>query len=301
MKKHYTLFLTSIKVVVLLSFFTMCSDKKNNKDIDNAYTNLKYGNSPSQVLDLQFPDNPNKITKPLNAILFIHGGGWQEGDKNVYSDAIIDLSKKFNFLAASMNYRMIGDGAKCDDMLEDIKHALVCIKNKANEYGVSINKVILMGASAGAHLSLLYTYKNHGNSPIPIAFCVSQSAPTDFTDSNLYTNNNFSANYMLNCVSHLTGHEITHENYLEKENILLSISPINYITPNIPPTLYSHGIMDDLVPISNAYRLQEYLISKDVEFNFFVYPNSGHELDNDPSINEDFFNKMFDYIYNYTN
>lgn len=290
----YSRFRIVFCIVFALNFlFSSCSTEK---ELDNlSYSNLSYGKSSSQVVDIVLPDFPTNINEPVNAILFIHGGGWQEGDKSVYADAITDVSKNLHVIAAAMNYRMFGEGANCEDMLTDIHSALSLIKDKAAQKGIAVNKIILMGASAGAHLSLLYTYKHHVNSPIPIAFCVGQSTPADFTDPNLYVGLEF-GNYMLECVSKLTGEQVTISNYQDKTAALLSISPISYINSNTPPTLIAHGSKDILIPLSNAERLYKALTNVAAKVDFYIYKNSGHELDNDAEIDSSFYSRMMEYI-----
>ncbi|ULQ60915.1 alpha/beta hydrolase fold domain-containing protein [Brucepastera parasyntrophica] len=263
-----------------------------------TYRDLSYGSSSAQVLDIVFPENLEDVT-PLNAILFIHGGGWQSGDKDVYEEAIMDNADNYHVITAAMNYRMFGEGADCADMLEDIDEALSLIKTKALDQGAQIDKIVLMGASAGAHLSLLYTYKNHSVSPIPIAFCVGQSTPADFTDPEVFTGS--WRDYMLSCASNLTGEEITVSNYTGKTASLLSVSPVNYAASSVPPTLLAHGTNDDLVPVSNANRLKAALDAAGAVSDLFIYPNSGHELDNpdDSGVNTAFFTKMLEYIISY--
>ena len=294
---------------LLTVFFVMsCSSDDPQKDNlqGNAYPddstrffqNLKYGESSSQVLDMVFPDEPRKITKPVNVFLFIHGGGWESGDKSVYSEALVDNSNNGYLLTAAMNYRMFGENATCADMLDDIHSALQLIKKTAADRNVTVSKVILMGASAGGHLSMLYSYENNQISPIPIAFCVSQAGPADFTDTELYTDNTL-RDYMLGCVSKLLGEMITPENYTQKTNVLLSISPIHYVKENSPPTLIAHGMRDEIVPVSNAIRLYDKITKIGANGDLFIYPESAHDLTNDPEVNEAFYSKFLEYFYLY--
>ncbi|MDR2886474.1 MAG: alpha/beta hydrolase, partial [Bacteroidales bacterium] len=269
-------------------------DDESSKFI-KEYKNLSYGKSTSQVIDLIFPDVPANITTPVNAILLIHGGGWEGGDKNEHQWTAYKFSTNRYFVAASMNYRMFGEGANCDDMLADVHSAIELIKSKANAVGVTVHKIILMGISAGAHLSLLYTYKNHSISPIPISFCIGQSSPTDFTDLSYYEKQTLTY-YMLQCASSLTGKEITVDNYQQNTGTLLSISPIHYIKSNVPPTLLAHGAKDEIVPLSNATRLYNALTKINAVANLFIYSNSGHGLDNDPGTDSKFDAKMEEYI-----
>ncbi len=264
---------------------------------DSLYRDLSYGNSKAQGLDLCFPVPPKNITEPLNVIVFIHGGGWQAGDKSDYTSVLPEFSKNMNCLAASMNYRMFGDNAHCHDMLEDITSVLSFIKGQCEKIDVPVKKVILMGASAGGHLTLLYSYKNYAISPIPIAFCIGQCAPADFTDTSLFTP--YVIDY--NCLSKLTGEPVTAANFPTKTAALNAISPVYYVSQGVPPTIFCHGTLDELVPVSHAFRLQAALEAQGVDHRFFEFKHSGHALENDPATETEFGLAFLDYYIRYVN
>ena len=56
--------------------------------------------------------------------------------------------------------------------LDDIDMCLAKVKSKAAEKGIKLNGVLLMGGSAGAHLSMLYAYARKETAPLPpVAVC----------------------------------------------------------------------------------------------------------------------------------
>ena len=59
-------------------------------------------------------------------------------------------------------------------------------------------------------------------------------------------------------------------------NIFYESSPLNYITPNAPPTLMLHGDADKIVPVEQAYMLQDKLEEKGVFNKLIVYPGLAH-------------------------
>ena len=151
-----------------------------------VYANLAYGKEQRQFVDLAIPkDNDGEV----GLILFIHGGGWLAGDKESYKDALSNSANNFGYAAAALNYRYLSKNVDMFDIADDIDSALAVIKDKAKERGVEINKVILTGGSAGAHLSMFYAYSRKDTAPItPVAVC-SYSGPTDLYDDNFYFNN----------------------------------------------------------------------------------------------------------------
>lgn len=89
----------------------------------------------------------------LPVMVWIHGGGWQIGDKwRVERKPEVFNAKGFVFV--SINYRLhpatdyLGQGA-------DVAKAIRWVHDHAGEHGGSPKKIFLMGHSAGAHLAAL--------------------------------------------------------------------------------------------------------------------------------------------------
>lgn len=243
------------------------------------YRDLAYGEGQRQVLDLNIPeDNDGEI----GLILFIHGGAWIAGDKEGYIGAVEYASETYGYAAAAMNYRYISEDVDFNDILDDIDAALACIKAKGEENGVSINKVLLTGDSAGGHLSLLYGYSRAETAPITPAAVVSNSGPTDLFDDNFYINNALgTSDFVAELFSYGCGQTFTYAQKADFEEALLKASPVYYVNENTVPTVINHGEKDSIVPFSNAQSLDAKLTEYGVTHVFNVYPNSDHDLAND--------------------
>jgi arylformamidase len=102
-----------------------------------------------QVLDVYSP----KGAKALPVVFWIHGGGWQAGDKKevqLKPQAFTD--KGFVFVAP--NYRLLPN-VEMGDIIRDVTKALRWTHEHAAEYGGDPQKVFVMGHSAGAQLAAL--------------------------------------------------------------------------------------------------------------------------------------------------
>lgn len=126
---------------------------------NTVLTDVAYGTSPRQKMDVYLPAGRNSSTR---IVLLIPGGGWIGGDKGGFSGAASDFADA-NIVAFNMNYRYasIDDGITYVEMLDDIKSAIDFIVSKAGEYVFDPSQICLYGHSAGAHLALLYTYRNN--------------------------------------------------------------------------------------------------------------------------------------------
>ncbi|GHU21823.1 hypothetical protein FACS1894172_11610 [Spirochaetia bacterium] len=270
-------------------FFILCvlltgcaSTGKVPEDIHyTLHNDIAYGPHERNKIDISIPDN---AAGNLNVILFIHGGIWMYGDKNDYPLFLDNFRDRF--IVASMNHRYIDEDIHMAEVIDDVSSAVSFIKEFSSQYG-SVNKVVIMGHSSGAHLSLLYAYKNYKNSPIPIAFCVSLAAPTDLSDvAFLY---NFKKSRMLplfykvgeNATGYrLSDNEIGDNGYNESiKEALMSISPLYFVNAGIPPVIIVHDVGDPLVPYSNSAALNSTLHILNVDHDFIAsYTGLGHTL-----------------------
>ena len=138
-------------------------DKKEEKKVEKkkpvpsqpaTFGKVAYGKHERQVLDFY----QAKSDKPTPVVLYIHGGGWQNGDKasvgnvKAYLDAGISV--------AAINYRYVKNGVEEKVMppvkapLEDAARALQFIRSKASEWNIDKKRIGATGGSAGACSSL---------------------------------------------------------------------------------------------------------------------------------------------------
>ena len=113
-------------------------------------TELAYGTDELQKLDFWRARNANA---PL--VIFVHGGGWKRGDKNNatgQSKAPHYLSQGYAF--ASINYRLVPD-ATVEQQATDVASVVAYFHSNAKRLGIDSGRIVLMGHSAGAHLSAL--------------------------------------------------------------------------------------------------------------------------------------------------
>ena len=143
------------------------------------YEDVSYGSHERQKLDVCFPAEHDG---EVGLFLLIHGGAWIEGDKDSCTETATVAARDFGLVGAAINYHYISDSVHMDTLMNDIDLALAKIKEMGAEKGINVNKVMFMGFSAGAHMSLLYAYSKAETAPIKPVAVVSCAGPTDFTD-----------------------------------------------------------------------------------------------------------------------
>jgi acetyl esterase/lipase len=245
-------------------------------------TDLSYGPGDAQKVDLYLPKT--KAAGCTAIMVYIHGGAWSGGDKGDYAGSC-ERRAKAGYAAASINYRMLGEGATWVEMLEDITSALALVKTTAAEKGIILQKAGLTGGSAGAHLAMLYSYKNQAVSPIEIVFCADQCGPSNFLDINVAEGSADPA-WIYGVLSGLIGEKLDATTFAGLTEQLRAASPVTYITKDSPPTIVAHGMKDDVVVYSQGTDVYNTFLAAGGVCELIPYPNSGHGLDNDPDSTE---------------
>ena len=278
----------------IINFFLGLFGLGGTEPACQKYFDLTYGTHERQVVDLFIPDD---ASGDLGLVLFIHGGAWIAGDKESYEGGMEYGATELGIATASVNYRYISDDVDLLDVLDDIDDALTVIKDKGNEVGVNINKVLLTGDSAGGHLSLLYAYARKNTAPVTPVAVISNSGPTDLYDDNFYHNNALGDETVVcDLLSKACGQRFTYDTKESAMTALYSVSPISYVSADCVPTVINHGTADTIVPFSNAVTLDALLTQYGVEHVLNVYDGADHDLGKDDEAKKKADELLFGYI-----
>jgi len=113
--------------------------------------NIPYADPPHErhVLDVYSP--PGAKNRPV--VFWIHGGGWQTGDKtSVQQKPQAFVDKGFVFV--STNYRLL-PSVDMATIVRDIAKSIHWVHDHIAEYGGDPKRLLVMGHSAGAQLAAL--------------------------------------------------------------------------------------------------------------------------------------------------
>ncbi len=260
--------------------------------------NISYGNHERHTFDLFIPE---KAENKSGVILFIHGGGWSDGDKSIHYPEAEFLSSN-GFLCATMNYRFVTEDINVYHELDDVTAALNTIKAKCKEYGFDIKNTILSGGSAGAHLSLLYAYTRKSEAQVtPVAVCAYCPPVNCWAENFLMGIKGEFEEWKYGVLSKCCGVKMTKATLLNKEvqNALQKMSPQSYVSKDCVPTAVFQGGLDELVPFEHTEIFIDSLNKSGVKNDFLVYENSGHALDKDPDKTETAKNIILSYARRY--
>ncbi len=121
--------------------------------------NIVYGRNPETgeplVADIWQP-RPGSQRTGL-AVIYVHGGAWRLGEKDQGTRPFFKRLAGQGHVVMDMEYT-ITPTTSLDVMVQDLKRAILWMKKYAGNYGVSPDRIVLIGGSAGGHLSLLAAY-----------------------------------------------------------------------------------------------------------------------------------------------
>ena len=239
---------------------------QNQTNTEFKKTNLKYGSDVRNTMNVILPKNSTGKT-PF--ILLIHGGAWMKGDKNEVSFIQKFLAEN-GIASAAPNYRFASSSVHLPQMMDDIKKTVDYCKEHGSEWNVDNNQFIIGGASAGAHLALMYAYKYDLNNTINAV--ISLSGPTNLTDTKFIEHAKKIG--FIDGVQGMVGANYTPNEKLAKN--FSDVSPI-YNIKNIP-TLIIHGNVDKVVFYSQAVELDKALTNANYTPKFVTMDNCDHDL-----------------------
>ncbi len=240
-------------------------------ELDIAYAGTK---NPRQSLDLYRPSARHE-DKPLPVVVFIHGGGWQNGDKRGGYRMIAPLVESGKYAGVSVGYRLSGE-ATWPAQIHDCKAAIRWLRANASDLGLDPKKIGVTGTSAGGHLvAMLGTSGEvselegqlgaHTSESSAVTCVVDQFGPSELLSMGGWHDNPDSPE------AKLIGGTLQ-----ENQEAAKNASPISYVSKDDPPFLLIHGTADRVVPFDQSKRLHEALVRVGVDSVLVPVEGGGH-------------------------
>ncbi|RXZ81032.1 hypothetical protein EBB07_16505 [Paenibacillaceae bacterium] len=205
------------------------------KEIIYAVNANKQGKKESLALDLYEPVQEGEAARPL--ILFIHGGGFNSGDKRD-AKAIAEEWASRGYVVASANYRLRTNPERdmkgtLDDALTDIGDALHWLNQHQEVYRIDTRSTAIGGDSAGGMLATAFASR------------FAEGQPND--SINLFA--------VIDIYGPLSGGKISE---------------------GFPATLIIHGTADAIVPYDESLLLSDRLGKAGVYHQMITLQDGGH-------------------------
>ena len=239
---------------------------------------------PRQKLDLYLPGKPTdpkavpapKPKSPLPVILFLHGGGWNMGSKDMVGWLAGASVTDGEYAAVAANYRL-SQHAKWPAQIHDSMAAVRWIRANAKEHGLDPDRIAVVGMSAGGHLAamlgtaqqspdLVGKVGSYAGVSSKVSCVVTLAAPTDFNA--LDPDGALSRSRPNNPVVQLLGGT--------SADVAKSASPSSYVSTGDAPFLIIHGSADNVVPVGQGKILHDALKKAGVESRLIEIKGAGH-------------------------
>ncbi|PWK16891.1 acetyl esterase/lipase [Arcicella aurantiaca] len=244
----------------------------NSKPVPNTQKAETDKNGVLRLSEVTVPTitvySPAKGTSNGTAVIICPGGGYRilaashEGS---------DVAKEFNKMGVTafvVKYRLPHDNAQVDKSiapLQDAQQAIRTVRKEAIKYGITPNKIGILGFSAGGHLAA--TASTHFAKPVG-----------DNADET-----NVRPDFSILIYPVITMKEFGHSGSTEKllgknpsaELVELYSNDLQ-VTKETPPVFLVHASDDNAVPIKNTLSYYEACQKNGVSAGMLVYPKGGH-------------------------
>ncbi len=147
---------------------------------------LPYGEDSSQFGQLRLPEG----TGPFPVAVIIHGGCWQAAYGLHHISPLASAITELGFATWSMEYRRIGNpGGGWPGTFLDVADGVDHLRSLAVEHDLDLDRITLIGHSAGGHLALWAAARNKlredsplfRTAPLPIQGVVSLAGVGDLS------------------------------------------------------------------------------------------------------------------------
>jgi acetyl esterase/lipase len=241
------------------------------------HADIEYGKAGDVSLKFDVYTPRTESKKPRPVVVWIHGGGWQGGNKSSGAGRLVPLVATGNYVGVSVGYRLTNVTA-WPGQIHDCKAAIRWIRANAKKYNIDPERIGVWGASAGGHLVIMLGTSGgvkdlEGDNGSPgqssrVQCVVDFCGPSDFL---AFGKGNPSMNRPNSPVSKLLGGPLK-----DKEEVAKNASPVTFVSKDNPPFLIMHGTADKTVPIAQAERLDAALKKAGVDSTFVRIEGGGH-------------------------
>jgi acetyl esterase/lipase len=241
---------------------------------------VAYGTqSSAQRLDMVYPEKPGT---PAPVVFYVHGGGWNGGDKGDDPEMMMGMLNGLaadGFVAASVNYRLDKE-APFPAAVEDCKLVVRWLRAHAEKYGIDAKRIGVVGGSAGGHLAaMLAVTEGHrelegkggfSEESSAVQAAASVSGPTDLQVTLCAAKRE--DRYKM--VSDFLGGPLD-----ERKELARRASPIAYVRKDLPPTLFVHCKDDPAIDVDQSIRMAEALKKAGAPTRLMVLDGTNHGSD----------------------
>ena len=227
-----------------------------------------------ELADLYFPKDLLQGAR-IPAVLVIHGGGFNDGDKGRSREINIATNVALHgYVAMSINYKLarVKGKATWPQCLHDAKTAVRWLRKNAERLQVDPERIGVIGCSAGGNMAAMLALTRPDDSLDPQEpygeFSARVTCAVDFYGA----------------VDLMNYHEMKMfaKTRAEAPELYRKASPVTYAHQNAAPLLMVHGTADETVPLSQSETLAAALTKARAEHELVVISGAPHTFDLQP-------------------
>lgn len=184
-----------LSVAAMLLFVSQCfadespgkQEAKPSAEVQQKQTSKKAAEPPAPTMaEVSYGPHPKQVltfwkaesATPTPLLFYIHGGGWQAGNRMGGMSGYVPAMHKHGISVVSIEYRFIeeamADGVEppVKGCLHDAARALQFVRSKSDEWNIDKTRIAASGGSAGACSSLWLAFHDDladPNSDDPVA------------------------------------------------------------------------------------------------------------------------------------
>lgn len=237
--------------------------------------NIPYNNDTlsKHLLDIYLPANANG---KLPLVIFIHGGGWLSNDKYAdmgYMKKTVAEIVNNGFALASIDYRFSTQTVFPAQML-DCNRAISFLYDNAGKYGFDVNRIAVMGFSAGGHLASMVGLSKNNN----IDSFFMPGTTRSFSFRAVVDFYGPAELIMFPGAGDAKSPEalLIGAAPLDRPDLARTASPVTYVDKDDPPFLIIHGEKDNLVSPDQSRLLSSWLTLAGVPNELIMVMDAPH-------------------------
>lgn len=264
--------LLSIAFVLLGSIIASGSEETNQTEVKR---DIEYARIDAHALTLDLHIPKSNVRSPL--IVWVHGGAWRSGSKaNMPLTALVAKG----YPVASVDYRLSTE-ARFPAQIHDIKAAIRYLRAHTSEWGLSAEKIVIAGDSAGGHLAALVGVSN-GHAELEGAVGDNRDRSSSVQGIISF----YGASNLATILDQSTPHGLSVR--VPALDLLLGgqpkdlpelarlASPVFHVDADDPPLLLLHGDKDPQMPIKQSEELRESYERAKLPVQFVIVADAAH-------------------------
>ncbi len=205
-----------------------------------------------------------------SAVIIAPGGAYAGLAGNIEGRQFADWFAARGFTAFILNYRLTSDGYVLPVPLLDARRAVQLVRARAAEFRINPNRIVMIGFSAGGHLTALAGTQFVAGDPGASDPIERVSSRPDF----------IVLGYPW--IGAIT-RDTSHLSYCKLYNLMdkcaalrAAYSPELFVTKATPPTFIYHTYDDDTVPVADVLRFYEALVKAGVPSEMHIFAHGQH-------------------------